>query len=213
MITSLHLSDLELDALQKNLSNEARVLYLLYLSKEFSPASQKVTIKNQRISALLNSSNNAIITRGRQINALLIELNAAGLIATEEPIDRDKTTNNQSVSLPLKKVAQSTEYFSIKVDWRPAKTDVEQLSTLVGLIDATYTNEELGEFIAYWITRDEIQMTSFQWTQKLVTFLKKRRLHTPKHHEDSKRGHQYATPKVGVHTDDKVKRFVEKYKK
>lgn len=213
MITSLRLSEPELDALQENLSNEARVLYLLYLCREFSPTSQKVTIKNQRISALLNGANNAVITRGRQITALLIELHAVGLIASEEPIDRNKTMNNQCVSLPLKKVTHSSDYFPIKIDWRPAKNDIEQLSALVGLIDATYTDEELGEFIAYWITRDEIQMTSFQWTQKLVTFLKKRRLRTPKHHEDSKQGHQYATPTVSVHTDDKVKRFVEKYKK
>ncbi|MEM0912335.1 MAG: DnaT-like ssDNA-binding domain-containing protein [Pseudomonadota bacterium] len=212
MRTSLHLNDLELNALSNSLSNEAKVLYILHLCQEYTSASQKITIKNQHISALLNSKN-ALITRGRQITALLLELHDVGLITTDTPINHNRTMNNQSVSLPMRSNMPSTEHFAISVNWQPTNTDIEQLSALVGLIDATYTEEELGEFLAYWITRNEIQLTSFQWTQKLVTFLKKRRFHQPKHHEDTKHGHQYATPEAGLHGDDNVKNLVKKYNK
>ncbi len=212
MTTSQQLNNAEISALKENLSNEARVLYLLYFCQEYAPKSQKVTVKNQQIMALLNGKQNTI-TRGRQITSLLIELKDYGLISTDEPIDRSKTMNNQSVSLPLKTNVTTKEYFCLWARWRPDVNDIEQLSELVGLIDATYTEEEIGEFIAYWLTRNEIQLTSFQWTQKLVTYLKQRRLRKPKHHEDAKRGHQYATPESALHVDDNVKSLIAKYNK
>lgn len=212
------MNELELETLQTPLSNLARVLYCLYLRPQLSSKTKEVEVNNKAILALINNKK-PVITMGRQISALFKELHNAGLIEVSEPTDFSKSLHKLVLTLPLTELPQSLEnpqfhsqHKSMKLDWRPVHTIFEDLCQLVGVIEKTYSADELGEFIAYWLGRIDTQCTEYQWTQKLVIHLKQRRLRIPLAAQQSKAGHQYVTPSAGIVFDDNVKKLINQYK-
>lgn len=212
------MNEFEIETLRTPLSNLARVLYCLYLRPQLKANSQKVTISNKAILSLINNKK-AVITMGRQISALLKELYDVGLIEIQADADFSKSLHNQTITLPLTALPQSLEnplfhsqYTSMRLDWRPIQSIFEDLCQLVGLIEKTYSADELGEFIAYWLGRIDTQCTEYQWTQKLVIHLKQRRQRLPLAEQKSKAGHQYVTPSAGIVFDDNVKKLINQYK-
>jgi len=211
-------NELELETLQTPLSNLARVLYCLYLRPQLRANSQKVTVSNAAIMALINNKK-TVITMGRQISALLKELHNAGLIEAQENTDFSKSLHKHTLTLPLTALPQSLEnplfhsqHKSMRLDWRPVESIFEDLCQLVGVIEKTYSADELGEFIAYWLGRIDTQCTEYQWTQKLVIHLKQRRQRLPLAEQKAKAGHQYVTPSAGIVFDDNVKQLINQYK-
>lgn len=212
------MNELELETLQTPLSNLARVLYCLYLRPQVGLNSHKVIVSNKAILALINNKK-TVITMGRQISALLKELHDVGLIEIESDTDFSKSLHNQTITLPLTALPQSLEnplfhsqHKSMRLDWRPVESIFEDLCQLVGVIEKTYSADELGEFIAYWLGRIDTQCTEYQWTQKLVIHLKQRRQRLPLAEQKSKAGHQYVTPSAGIVFDDNVKQLINQYK-
>ncbi|GAA0359190.1 DnaT-like ssDNA-binding domain-containing protein [Bowmanella denitrificans] len=204
----------ELIALQTTLSNEARVLYCLGLRPEVDKTSGLTQPLNYRkLLALLNSKQ-TLFNLGRHINQLLKELADAGLVDCQEQCISSRSLNGQQLLLPL--VATSVSQYqslhlqwqSMSMDWRPDDKLFDELSQLVGLLDNQYTDEDLGEFIAYWLTRPEINLTGFQWTQKFVLHLKKSRLAPG---QKQKVGHQLVAVTAGLSADENAKKLVEKY--
>jgi hypothetical protein len=168
--------------------------------------------------ALINNKK-PVITMGRQISALFKELHSAGLIDLAQDTDFSKSLHNQQVSLPLTALPQSLEnpqfhsqHKSMRLDWRPVQSIFEDLCQLVGVIEQTYSADELGEFIAYWLGRIDTMGTEYQWTQKLVIHLKQRRQRLPLAEQTAKAGHQYVTPSAGIVFDDNVKQLINQYK-
>lgn len=212
------MNELELETLQTPLSNLARVLYCLYLRPQLTANSEKVIINNKAILALINNKK-SVITMGRQISTLLKELHQQGLIEVQDDTDFSKSLHMQTVSLPLSSLPQSLEnplfhsqHKSMRLDWRPVESIFEDLCKLVGVIEKTYSADELGEYIAYWLGRIDTQCTEYQWTQKLVIHLKQRRQRLPLAEQKSKAGHQYVTPSAGIVFDDNVKQLINQYK-
>lgn len=212
------MNELELEALNTPLSNIARVLYCVYLRPQLRPGSQMVTINNKAILNLINNKKE-VITLGRQISTLVKELYNVGLVQFVEDIDFSKSLHNVSLSLPLSELPQSIEnpsfhsqHKSMRFDWRPIESLFNDLCQLVGLIENTYSADELGEFIAYWLGRVDTQCTEYQWTQKLVIQLKQRRQRFPLSQQKSSAGHQYVTPSAGIVFDDNVKKLIDQYK-
>ena len=209
---------LELESLQTPLSNLARVLYCVYLRPQLSQDSIQVTINNNAVLALINNKKQ-VLRLGKQVNALLKELHNVGLIDAGNEPDFSKSFHNQQVSLPLSSLPQSLEdpqfhsqHRAMRLDWRPAQGIFEDLCHLVGVIEKTYSADELGEFIAYWLGRIDTQCTEYQWTQKLVIHLKQRRQRLPLSQQKTATGHQYVTPSAGIVFDDNVKKLIEEYK-
>ncbi|MGK0370476.1 MAG: hypothetical protein ACJAW1_000717 [Glaciecola sp.] len=212
------MNELELETLQTPLSNLARVLYCLYLRPQMSGSSNTIEINNKAILALINNKK-PVITMGRQISALFEELHSVGLIEVVTDTDFSKSLHNQEITLPLTALPQSLEnpqfhsqHKSMRLDWRPVQSIFEDLCQLVGLIEKTYSADELGEFIAYWLGRIDTQCTEYQWTQKLVIHLKQRRQRLPLSEQKTKAGHQYVTPSAGIVFDDNVKQLINQYK-
>lgn len=212
------MNELELETLRTPLSNLARVVYCLYLRPQLVNNTTTIRINNNTILALVNNKK-PVITMGRQISALFKELNNAGLVKLPSNTDFSKTLHNRSVTLPLTALPQSLEnplfhsqHKSMRLDWRPVQSIFEDLCQLVGLIEKTYSADELGEFIAYWLGRIDTQCTEYQWTQKLVIHLKQRRQRLPLSQQQSKAGHQYVTPSAGIVFDDNVKKLISQYK-
>lgn len=209
---------LELETLQTPLSNLARVLYCVYLRPQLQQNSLKVTINNSAILQLINNKKQ-VLSMGRQVSALLKELHNVGLIDAGKQADFTKSFHNQQIALPLSVLPQSLEdpkfhsqHKSMRLDWRPVQSIFEDLCHLVGVIEKTFSADELGEFIAYWLGRIDTQCTEYQWTQKLVIHLKQRRQRLPLAQQKTAMGHQYVTPSAGIVFDDNVKKLIEEYK-
>lgn len=212
------MTELELEALNTPLSNLARVVYCVYLRPQPTQGSQKVTVNNKAIIALLNNKKE-VISLGRHVSALINELYKVGLVKVSDEIDFTKSLHNLELTLPLTQLPQSIEnplfhnqHKSMRLDWRPIDILFSDLCKLVGLIETTYSADELGEFIAYWLGRVDSQCTEYQWTQKLVIHLKQRRQRKPLSEQKTAAGHQYVTPSAGIIFDDNVKKLIEQYK-
>lgn len=212
------MNELELETLRTPISNLARVLYCVYLRPQLNNNTAMLTINNKAIMALINNKK-PVITMGRQISALFKELQSVGLIDVSDDTDFSKSLHNHHVTLPLTALPQSLEnpqfhsqHKSMRLDWRPVQSIFEDLCQLVGVIEQTYSADELGEFIAYWLGRIDTQGTEYQWTQKLVIHLKQRRQRLPLAEQKAKAGHQYVTPSAGIVFDDNVKQLINQYK-
>lgn len=212
------MTDIELEALESKLSNLARVLYCLYLRPQIKLGQSSAKVNNKSILNLLNK-HETVIERGRQINQLFEQLMQIGLIESSDTIDFTKSLNKHTFTLPLMALPQSLEdptlhgnYSSMHLRWRPLVNVFEDLCSLIGLIEKTYSAEELGEFIAYWLGRTETQCSEYTWTQKLVIHLKQRRQRLPLSQQKTAAGHQYVTPAAGIAFDENVKHLIDQYR-
>ncbi len=210
------LNQSELNALKQSVSNEARVLYFMGLRNSVDEKSGTTSPLNyNQLKDLLNGKTE-IISLGRQINALIKELVDVGLVNYTEIQQENHSLNGKQLLLPLV-ATQNNDYQnlhmqwqSMRPDWQPNNILFNQLASLVGIIEKAYSDDELGEFIAYWLTRPESNFTLFQWTQKFVQHLKKKRL--AYNSKPQKRvGNQLINPKAALKADENAKKLVEKY--
>ena len=232
------MNSLELAALQEPLSNEARVIYCVYLRANINAKTNTVTINNKDILKLLNS-HSPRVSLGREISALFKELQQVGLVALQTNVANsadksiefesnfDRSLNKLKVSLPLFEAMPSPfvsssiqtlddneaheQHSKMHLNWRPDDSLFSQLCQLIGVIDAYFDADELGEFIAYWLGRPEVVQTPYQWTQKFVLHLKQRRIRKPANSSQTKVGPQWVEPTAGIEFDDNVKQLIKKY--
>ena len=212
----LTMNNAEINALKSTLSNEARVLYCLVLRPNANgQTGASDTLNYKHVTTLLNATETKI-ELGRQINRLVKELQQAGLISVPQNVDIDKSLNGKQVLLPLV-LLKDDKYqqlhqtrMPISLNWVPDESLFTELAQLVGLIDKDFSDEEAGEFTAYWLGRPESLFSPFQWTQKFVSHLKQRRL--AKHTRPVKKiGSQLTTAKSGIEADENARKLVEKY--
>jgi hypothetical protein len=218
MNTSMELNQAEQTALLQSLSNDARVLYLLGIKPTLNTKTGTTAALNYKtLLGLLNGKQQAY-TLGRQVNSLLKELLEVGLINFTQEVELDRSFNGKALTLPLTSM-EVDEYsklhlnwHAMSLDWSPNEQLVEDLAKLIGIIDYAYNNSELGDFIAYWLGRPESQFSPFQWTQKFVFNLKKKRL-AHGFRPVEKVGQQIVTSKAGIVADENAKKLVAKYSK
>ncbi|MGO4892270.1 DnaT-like ssDNA-binding domain-containing protein [Flavobacterium sp. W21_SRS_FM6] len=214
----MNINQAEQSALEQALSNEARVLYLLGLKGSVNNKTgitQALNYKN--LIKLLNAKEEKF-TLGRQINSLIKELLNVGLVSFKSEVELNHSFNGKVLLLPLMLIAPDDyakmhiEWQSMHTSWQPNENLLADLAKLMGIIDYRYSEEELGEFISYWLSRPESHFSQFQWTQKFVFNLKRKRLaHGTKNVH--KVGQQLVPVKAGIVADDNAKKLVEKYSK
>ncbi len=210
----------ELHALQQPISHYARVLYCVYLrphANSLSAASEP--IKNKAIGLLLGDEYKSF-TQGRQINSVLQELIDVGLVNINAKTDLSRSIQDQRVALPLMVLKDDAYHVlhgavsAMQPDWLPDETLYQELSSLVGLIDKSYTLEDVGEFVAYWLGRPQNRFTLFQWTQKFV--LQRKQFAQRSSRQQTAQtliGSQQVKVTAGIVADDKTRALVEKYNK
>lgn len=213
----------EYDALSQPLTNAARVLYYLCLRPSADPLTQLTKPLNYKnLSTVLNGkestdSERAKFTRGRQINSLLQELMSVDLVELPDQTSITSSLNGKQLTLPkianLHSKQLSTSHTSaMSIDWQPNQALLTDLLSLMGIIDKTLHEEELGEFIAYWMGRPDTHLTPYQWTHKLAQQMKRKRLASGM--MSVKRvGTQLVDNDAGLEADENAKRLVEKYEK
>jgi hypothetical protein len=103
-------------------------------------------------------------------------------------------------------------YSPMHFDWVPDNDSFVQMAQMVGLIDKDYTTEDVGEFVLYWMGQSHKQFTAYQWHQKFVMNMKRKR--TARGFSTKKVvGNQLVTPKAEIVVDDNARALVEKYGK
>lgn len=206
----------ELAALQQSISNDARVLYCIGLRPNADPdKGLSDAVNYKQLLKLLNGADDKY-TLGRQINGLIKELVEVGLVSLSEDTPINRSFNGKQVSLPLLPLAKD-DYASLHMswqnmsnDWQPDEQLFDDLASMVGIVDKAFSTEELGEFVAYWLGRPEMQFSPFQWTQKFVFHIKKKRLASGINIA-KKVGTQWVKPKAGLQVDENARKLVEKY--
>lgn len=212
------MNNAELKALQRPLTNDARVLYMLGLR----PGADEKTGKTKKINYrellhLLNGSQDeGTYQRGRQINSLLKLLEQAGLLSLPADKDFEHTLNGVSLTLPLVVIDANAferlhrHHEPMTKQWVPNHALYLEIAELLGIIDKHYDENDIGEFIAYWMGRPEAVFSLFQWTQKFTYAMRKKRLidgYTLRRQV----GHQHVSVEASVEADDNARKLVEKY--
>ncbi|MEP0355546.1 DnaT-like ssDNA-binding domain-containing protein [Paraglaciecola sp.] len=208
----------EQTALLQSLSNDARTLYMLGIKPTVNKKSGVSTPLNYKYLISLLNEKEQKFTLGRQINSLIKELLHIGLVKFEQEVEINRSFNGKTLVLPLTtmKVDDYTKlhlnWTDMHLDWQPNENLVADLAKLIGLIDYQYTDNELGDFIAYWLGRPEVQFSEYQWTQKFIFNLKKIRM-ANNFKGTQKVGQQMVKTKAGIVADDNAKNLVAKYSK
>ena len=211
------LTDAEYAALLEVDSNAARILYVLGLR----PNAHAVTGATQPIHypslcKIINTKDETF-TQGRQINRLLKQLLKQGLIKLGTDQDIEYSLRDQRLVLPMMIVANEpytelhTKRFGMHMQWLPDERLFSELAQIVGLLDKNYTQEDVGDFISYWMGRVDKQFSQFQWTQKFVLLRKTKMSQQPQATTQTV-GYQTVTQNGKIQVDDKTKAFIERYK-
>ncbi len=169
---------------QPRLSHPARTLYCLHLRRQalqggpvrlaYPELGRALAVEDPSLPGGFSYQVNA-----RQLTALLDELLQAGLLLLLTPFQGEHY-HQAEVALPLLQHQGESggplpgQAFPMQVTWRPDE-QFPALATLCGLLDCHYGEEELGEFIAYWLGRPESFATQHQWMLKFIKTLKSRR--------------------------------------
>ena len=211
------LTDAEFAALLEVDSNAARSLYVLGLR----PNAHAVTGATQPIHypslCKIVNTKDETFTQGRQINRLLKQLLKQGLIKLGTDQDIEYSLRDQRLVLPMMTIANEpytelhTKRFGMHMQWLPDERLFSELAQIVGLLDKNYTQEDVGDFISYWMGRVDKQFSQFQWTQKFVLLRKIKMSQQPQATTQTV-GYQTVTQNGKIQVDDKTKAFIERYK-
>ena len=162
------------------LSHAARTLYWLYLRKQASEDSEVVVSYPELGRALAVEKPEApngfsFQVTANQLTELFNELLAIGLISLQSS-PQSGHYHKAKFTLPLlmEEVCQFPlpgEAYPMTMGWRPDR-QFAALARLCGLQSPEYAEEELGEFIAYWLGQPEKYATTHQWMLRFIRTLK-----------------------------------------
>ncbi|WP_102798966.1 DnaT-like ssDNA-binding domain-containing protein [Bowmanella denitrificans] len=107
---------------------------------------------------------------------------------------------------------QQFERSAMAPDWQPDPDQVEQIATMVGLLNKEFDATDVGEFVAYWMGRPEIYLNSYQWHHKFVQNLKHKRTAWGKVSQ-SRVGTQMVSNTEGLTTCDNTRQLLDRYAK
>ena len=167
------------------LSHAARSLYYLYLRRQADQNGNVLVSYPELGRAIavedpLTPGGFCFQVTAAGLTALFNELIAVGLVAQQTAEPHTGHYHLSSMTLPLATATQAPSLpmaagaYPMTLDWRPGK-EFDTLSKLCGLRSAIYDEDELGEFIAYWLGYPEKYATAHQWMLKFIRTLKARR--------------------------------------
>lgn len=156
---------------QQNISHMARTLYIFYLQPQYCQGANRIDCYELSSHLVSTSSLFPYSPTIQDIYKLLDELASEGLISKNNP---NKEWNNNTYSLPLY-IAATKEYpskpFRMYQSWQPGP-NLKQAALYAGLVDYSYTNNELNEFINYWMVNNTAK-NQHAWERAFVQRLLK----------------------------------------
>ncbi len=211
-------TEAEYHALCSPLANAARVLYCIGLR----PTANTTTAASEPLNykfllTLVNADDpEQPFKRGRQLNSLLKTLEQVGLIALPSSLTFESSLNGKVILLPLIQAKHDSfthlhrQHQSINMKWKPDEALFEEMAALLGLTNKAYDQDDINEFIAYWLGRPATVLSHFQWTQKFAYSLRNKRLGRG---EFSQLARSTTNTEVApsLEADDNTRKLVEKY--
>jgi hypothetical protein len=214
----LLLTEAEQTALRSVDCNHTRILYLLGLRAQANTITGASAPLNYAVLRDTISTSEKTFRQARQIHKLLATLVDADLVSLLENQSLQHNLQGQQILLPLL-IVDGEDYGDLhakrgamQLGWKPDEALFNEIAQLVGLVDRSYTHEQVGEFVAYWMGRPDKQFSAFQWTQKFV-LQRKQYAQRASVLPVKQMGYQSTTVPAGVTVDDKTKAFINKYQK
>ncbi|MGL5947782.1 MAG: DnaT-like ssDNA-binding domain-containing protein [Aeromonas sp.] len=164
------------------LSHPARTLYCLQLRRLWQEQ-QPLCLDYPALGRALAVSDRqqggfSFQVNARQLTALLQELIAAELVVVTAAEAPSEHYHGCSFQLPLierqARAPLPERPFAMHLHWRP-DAQLPALAKLCGVLEARFSEEDLGEFIAYWLGRPEVFESQHQWQLRFIRALKGRR--------------------------------------
>ncbi len=211
-------TEAEYHALCSPMANAARVLYCIGLR----PTANTTTAASEPLNykfllTLVNADDpDQPFKRGRQLNSLLKTLEQAGLIALPSSLTFDSSLNGKVILLPLIQAKHDSfthlhrQHQAITMRWKPDDALFEEMAILLGLTNREYDQDDINEFIAYWLGRPSTVLSHFQWTQKFAYSLRNKRLGRAEFSSQTKSA-LAAEVAPSLEADDNTRKLVEKY--
>jgi DNA replication protein DnaT len=104
-------------------------------------------------------------------------------------------------------------YAAMDFEWQPDIDSFMQLAQLIGLIDKTIDEADVGEFVAYWCGRSETLKTPYQWHLAFTQNMKRKRTAFGAGRKVERMGNQLVPKQARIEIDDNVRQLKEKYGK
>ncbi|WP_108652921.1 DnaT-like ssDNA-binding domain-containing protein [Dongshaea marina] len=164
------------------LPHAARTLYCMQLRRHADGSGRVGPILYPEIGKALavrekNSQEFSFQINASQLTELFEQLMSSGLLilAGESPVEH---YHGASFELPLLRQSPQSpvpqQQFAIHLEWRP-DSGFATLAKLCGLSDPNFAEEELGEFIAFWLGRPDVFKNQHQWMIQFIRSLKNNR--------------------------------------
>lgn len=104
-------------------------------------------------------------------------------------------------------------YAPMDFEWQPDIDSFMQLAQLIGLIDKTLDEADVGEFVAYWCGRPETMKTPYQWHLTFTQNMKRKRTAYGVGRKVERMGNQLVPKQAKVEIDDNARLLQQKYGK
>jgi DNA replication protein DnaT len=165
------------------LSHPARTLYYLQLRRLAESGTRVILSYPELGRALAVEDPQKVGGFAYQVNAsqltqLLDELQTAGLIQLKHQPQQGHYHGAECVLPCLTQTFSNSPIpqaaHPMHPQWRPGDS-FHDLAKLCGLLESQFHEEDLGEFMAYWLGRPEVYATDHQWMLKFIKALKARR--------------------------------------
>ncbi len=109
------------------------------------------------------------------INGYIIELINIGLLTPLDPPQYDNYCDGMNMQLALADSPKITNFamYHMTLDWQP-NSQFEQTANRCGLYNASFTRNELNDFVVYWSGRDRM-CDNHGWNMAFIKYLKRSR--------------------------------------
>lgn len=149
--------------------------------------------------------------RGRDINHLIQHLVNQGLVHSEHDLDSD--IDGQPITLVYDQPNSLVDTLKpCSVDWQPEPALFEQIARRAGVPVEQHSANARDNFINYWLSRPDVNLSEYAWTLKYVNFLKTHKQQKVGDHSSGSVGYQTGLrPKASINIDPATQALIRKY--
>jgi DNA replication protein DnaT len=108
-------------------------------------------------------------------------------------------------------VVNNNSYAAMNFEWQPDADSFLQLAQIIGLIDKTINEADVGEFVAYWCGRPETMKTPYQWHLAFTQNMKRKRTAYGTSRKVEMVGSQLVPKVAKIEIDDNARQLQQKY--
>lgn len=202
----------ELKTLRRVPNKAAAFIYLWIFKPSVDRQTGMVRVNYRNIAeAISELTGSPQKPRGRDINHLIQQLVTQGLVINENDLSSD--IDGQPITLVHDQPNSLVDSLKpCSADWQPEPTLFAQIAMRAGVSIQQHSITALNNFINYWLSRPDVNLSDYAWTLKYVNFLKTTNQQKVGDNSSAKVGYQAGVPpKASVNIDSATQALIEKY--